>query len=232
MTPDRRQGLTAPKSTERPSSVFRRVLRFGFRLLYNELAWAYDGVAWCASLGQWKAWGRASIQHLRGACVLELAHGPGHVLIALRQAGYRPVGIDLSPAMSRQAANRARGAGLDIPLARCRAQALPFRSGCFDAAVAAFPTEYIVDPLTLREVARVTRPEARLVIVAGASLGGGGLLPRLIDRLYKITGQDKPVPHGDESVFLQSGWNTRVEYERVRNSTVGLVIGEKLTAKP
>ncbi len=218
----------------RPSSVFRRLLRFGFRLLYNELAWMYDVVAWCVSLGRWRAWGRASIQYLPGRSphgdsrrVLELAHGPGHLLIALRQAGYRTVGIDLSSAMGRQAARRLHRAGLNIPLARCRAQALPFRSGCFDAAVATFPTEYVVDPLALREAARVTDRDGRLVIVASATLGGRGPLPRLIDALYRITGQREPMPHGDESVFRQSGWIVRTEYEQVDSSQVLLAIGEK-----
>ena len=88
--------------------------------------------------------------------MLELAHGPGHLLIALKTAGYQPIGIDLSPRMGRQAARRLRCARLDVPLVRCRAQALPFRSNSFDDAVATFPTNYILDLNTLREVARVT----------------------------------------------------------------------------
>lgn len=239
--------LTTPKAISRSPAVFRRLLRFGFRLLYNELAWMYDVVAWCVSLGRWKAWGRTSLRYLPGRpmssgrdtgllCrerqrVLELAHGPGHLLIALHQAGYRPIGIDLSPSMSRQASRRLRRAGLNIPLVRCRAQALPFQSGCFDAAVATFPTEYIVDPLTLHEAARVTDRDGRLVIVAGATLGGRGPLPRLIDALYRVTDQREPMPHGDESVFGQAGWAMNTEHERVDGGTVFLEIGERLTAQ-
>ncbi len=211
--------------------MWKRLIRFGFRLLYNELAFTYDGVAWCVSLGKWKAWGRASIAHLRGGRVLELAHGPGHLLIALSRAGYRPTGMDLSSAMCRQASRRLRRAGIDVPLVRCRAQALPFRSGAFDSAVATFPTEYITDPLTLQEAARATNQNGRLVIVAAAKLGGRGPLPRLIDALYRVTGQSEPVPHGDEPAFGETGWTVRTEYERVGNSTVFVVIGEKSTAK-
>ena len=210
--------------------MWKRLLRFGFRLLYNELAWTYDLVAWSVSLGKWKAWGRTSIRRLRGRRVLELAHGPGHLLIALKQAGYQPIGVDLSPTMSRQASRRLRRAGLDVPLVRCRAQALPFRSGCFDAAVAAFPTEYIVDPPALQEAARVTDRDGRLVIVAAANLGGRGPLPRLIERLHKVTGQGEPMPHGNESAFGKSGWSVKTEYEPVGNSSVLLAIGEKSTA--
>jgi ubiquinone/menaquinone biosynthesis C-methylase UbiE len=211
--------------------MWKRLLRFGFRLLYNEFAWTYDFVAWCVSLGKWQAWGRTSIKYLRGALVLELAHGPGHLLVALKQAGYQPIGIDLSPYMSRQASRRLRRAGVPVPLVRCRAQALPFRSGSFDDALATFPTDYIADPLTLGEVARVTDTDGRLVIVAAAQLTGRQASARLIEWLYRLTGQREPLPRGDESVFGQSGWVMRIEYEEVGSSSVLLTIGEKSTAK-
>ncbi len=210
--------------------MWKRLVRFGFRLLYNQMAWTYDLVAWCVSLGKWNAWGRTSMRHLRGRRVLELAHGPGHLLVTLKQAGYQPIGIDLSPHMSRQAWRRLRRAGVDAPLVRCRAQALPFRSSCFDDAVATFPSEYILDSRTLCEVARVTSRDGRLVVVAAANLSGRGPLPRLIDRLYKVTGQREPLPHGDESAFGRSGWIVRTECEPVGNSTVFLTIGQKSTA--
>jgi ubiquinone/menaquinone biosynthesis C-methylase UbiE len=110
---------------------------------------------------------------LRGRRILELAHGPGHLLAALKQAGYEPVGIDLSPRMGRQAARRLRRAGLDAPLVRCRAEALPFRSGVFDAAVATFPTNFILDPLTLRDIARVTNQRSWSLSPPPAWAGAG-----------------------------------------------------------
>lgn len=205
----------------------KRLLRFGFRLLYNEFAWTYDFVAACVSLGKWKAWGRTALKYLPGNRILELAHGPGHLLIALARAGYRPVGIDVSPNMSRQAARRLRRAGIHAPLVRCRAQALPFRSGSFDSAVATFPTEYIVDPLTLQEVARVTARDGRLVIVAAANLGGRGPLPKLIDALYKITGQRDPMPNGSEPAFQRADLTLEVAHEKVGGDVVTLVIAGK-----
>ena len=208
----------------------KRLARFCLRLLYNELAWAYDAVAWCVSLGRWKAWGRTSIGYVRGRRVLELAHGPGHLLIALKQAGCEPVGIDLSAHMTRRASRRLRRAGVAVPVVRCRAQALPFRSGWFDSAVATFPTDYIVDPLTLHEVARVTATASRLVIVAAAALGGRGPLPKLIEALYRATGQSEPRPSGHEPVFGSAGWSVRTEQERVGSSRVVLLIADKRTA--
>lgn len=88
------------------TSLWRSFIRTFFRLLYHELAWTYDLVAWFVSFGQWKAWGRAAISRLRGPRVLELAHGPGHLLVAMTRAGLAPVGLDLSPQMGRLARAR------------------------------------------------------------------------------------------------------------------------------
>ena len=55
------------------------LLRIGFHLLYNELAWSYDLVSWAVSLGQWRTWGRASLRYLLGPRVLEVAFGTGDI---------------------------------------------------------------------------------------------------------------------------------------------------------
>ena len=55
---------------------WRRGVRAGFRLLYNELAWTYDGVSKAVSFGQWRCWGQQVLRHLDaapGAPVLEMS---------------------------------------------------------------------------------------------------------------------------------------------------------------
>jgi len=206
-------------------------LRFSFRLLYNEFAWIYDLVAWVVSLGQWKAWGRTAIPHLAShpQCerVLELAHGPGHLLIVMTELGLAPVGLDLSPHMGCLARRRLRKSGLSVPLVRARAQALPFCDGCFDSAVATFPTEFILDPSTLRETARVLRSGSRLVVVAWARLSGRDPLSRFIGWLYQVTGQGEPLPSGAEEVVVEAGFIPRIEWERVECSDVMVVVAGK-----
>ncbi len=32
------------------------LIKFGFRLLYQEMAWTYDWVSWLVSLGEWRRW--------------------------------------------------------------------------------------------------------------------------------------------------------------------------------
>lgn len=208
------------------------LIRLFFRLLYNELAWAYDLVAWGVSLGQWTAWGRTTISHLRGERVLELAHGPGHLLVAMKAQGLRPVGLDLSPYMGRVSRRRLRKAGRSVPLVRARAQALPFCDGCMDSAVATFPTEFILDLATLRETARVLRGSeftvgGRLVVVAWARLGGRDPLSRFIGWLYRITGQGKPLPGVGEAALVEAGFAPHIVWEQVERSEVMVIVADK-----
>lgn len=210
-------------------------LRLFFRLLYNEFAWTYDLVAGIVSLGQWAAWGRTAIPHLRGERVLELAHGPGHLLAAMAERGLAPVGLDLSPYMGRLARRRLMRVGQAVPLVRARAQALPFRDGCIDSVVATFPTEFIVDAATLREVARVlAAPEpatgqlgGRLVVVACSILGGRDLLSSFIRWLYRITGQGEPPPGFGQDALVEAGFVPLTVWERVGRSDVMLIVADK-----
>jgi ubiquinone/menaquinone biosynthesis C-methylase UbiE len=216
-------------------TLYRRFIRFAFQLLYHQLAFTYDTVAWLVSFGQWRAWGQTALDRVRGPRVLELGHGPGHLLIALarsersaRSGHLRPIGIDLSPHMIAQAQRRIKHTGLSIPQVRCRVEALPFRSGTFDSAVSTFPTEYIADPRTLAEVARVTNERGRLVVVLGAQFGRRTPSTRFVDWLYRITGQREPSVEAEPDVFARLGMTAHVETEVVGGSTVTIVVAEKI----
>ena len=41
-------------------------LRLFFKLLYHQLAWSYDGVAWVVSLGAWRKWVESTLAFLLG----------------------------------------------------------------------------------------------------------------------------------------------------------------------
>ena len=202
-------------------------IRLFFRLLYNEFAWTYDLVAWVVSLGQWTAWGRAAIPHLRGERVLELAHGPGHLLVAMAKQGLVPVGLDLSPHMGRLARQRLRRVEQAVHLVQARAQVFPLCDGCVDSVVATFPTEFILNPATLREVARVLRSGGRLVVVAWARLGGRDPLSKFIGWLYRVTGQGEPPPGLGETALVRAGLVPHTVWERVGRSKVLLVVADK-----
>lgn len=176
------------------NALWHRFLRFGFYLLYNQLAWTYDLVSWCVSLGQWRAWTRAGIPFLirdphTPTTVLEIAHGPGHMLIELHQQGYQVTGIDLSPYMGKQARRRLQQKNIHLPLIQGDVGQLPFATASFHHLLSTFPTDFIFDPANLAQFYRVLRPKGRLVIVPQAQLTDAGILTRFIEWLYWITGQ-------------------------------------------
>ena len=202
-------------------------IRLFFRLLYGPMAWTYDLVAWLVSLGQWTAWGRVSLRYLPQPPVLELAHGPGHLQMAMAERGWSPVGVDLSSQMGGLARRRLRRAGHTPRLVRASAEALPFRSDAFNGLVATFPTEFIIAPRTVREVMRVLGPTGRLVIVAGSRLAGDDPVSRFLEWLYKVTGQREPLPRVDELAWGAGELRLRSEWVKVGRSRVLVVIGQQ-----
>ena len=125
--------------------------------LYDELAWVYDVVSWCVSLGHWSGWRRAALEHVQGKRVLELGFGTGELLLEMAEHGLKPVGLDASAAMHQVTARKVARSGLEIPRVRGISQVMPFPDESFDSVVCTFPAEYILHPATLHEVARVLR---------------------------------------------------------------------------
>ena len=173
----------------RTQRLRRRLLGRAFTLLYHEFAWAYDWVSRTFFRGEWRHWQRATLPALAGIPgrrVLEVGCGTGDLQADLAAAGYQPYGVDLSPAMLRVAARKGRRRGGRLRVARAATQALPFATGAFDAIVSTFPSEYIVDPRTLAEIARVLRPGGRLVIVPAGALLPVDRTARTLDRVADV----------------------------------------------
>ncbi len=215
---------------QRPAALYWRLIRFGFRLLYNEMAFTYDLVSWGVSLGEWRRWQRAALKHLNvqpGARVLELAHGTANLQIDLRTVGLEPVGIDLSRAMGRIAYRKLRRYRIAPRLAQARAQALPFPGESFEAIVSTFPTEFIIDSATLAEVYRVLKPGRRLVFVPNGQLTGGGLARQGLELAYRVTGQRSPWPPGIEERFHAAGFTLSQAVEPGRFSIAQVIIAQK-----
>ena len=153
--------------------------------LYHEFAWAYEFVAWVVSGGQWDRWRRQVLDCVTGPTVLELGFGTGTLLVAGRRRGLRMCGVEPSKEMQRVARRRLERAHCRVPRVRAVSQALPFVDGAFDSAVAAFPTSYVADERTLREVWRVLRthgPEqpAGSFVITGLGVVGRSWEARLI----------------------------------------------------
>ena len=210
--------------------LYWRLVRFGFRLLYYEMAFTYDAVSWIVSLGEWRTWQRAAIKHLNvpsGKQVLELAHGTGKLQIDLRTAGLESVAIDFSPYMGRIARRRLLKLHITPKLARARAQALPFADGSFPAVVSTFPTDFIVDPATIAEVFRVLSPGGHLVFVPNGILTRGGAARQALEVAYRASGQRGPWPVHIESAFNAAGFTLTEVIEDGKRSMAQVIIAQK-----
>jgi ubiquinone/menaquinone biosynthesis C-methylase UbiE len=222
-------------------AAWGRLIAFGFRLLYNELAWLYDAVSWVVSRGLWRRWQQTALAYVPpGARVLEVGFGPGHLLVDLAGAGHRPVGLDISPAMLRLARRRLRGQQPGVALCRGKAQDLPFAGEAFDAVILTFPTPFVYDPLWLANLWRVLRapqedrPGGRLVLVHVATFAGNGPLDRFLEWLFQITGQrGHPTNQAGHSHSLRPllaarGFHAWRETVPVEGTEVHLILAEKV----
>ena len=102
-----------------------------------------------------------------GGDLLDVPCGFGRHSVPLARAGYRVVGVDRSEALLGEA--RRRAAGERWPkLTRADYRELPFADASFDAALNLFSSIGYLgdeqDTRALREIGRVLRPGARLVI--------------------------------------------------------------------
>lgn len=210
------------------SGLLRAGLRVFFRYLYTDFAWAYDFVSGAVSLGHWRAWQRAGLSRLRGRRVLEIAHGTGDILLDLSVLGIQAVGLDLSPAMGRQARRKLGRHGVAVPLTRARVQALPFADQTFPSLLATFPTDFIVDPAALAEFARVLKPGGVLVAVPAAQITGPALPERWADWLFRVTGQSGTEWFGPLlERYADAGLTARIERVVLPASLVTLLVAEK-----
>lgn len=143
----------------------RAFYRLLYRLLYNQLAWAYDAASWSVSLGRWDQWRRAALPFVRGDNVLEIGFGTGRLLPCLGRSHARVTGLEPSAPMQRIAARRLEKERPAPPRVQGVAQRLPFAPATFDSIVCTFPAAYVLESGVHREIARCLRPGGRLIIL-------------------------------------------------------------------
>ena len=125
-------------------------------------------------------------RHLAGPRrVLDVGCGEGQIARRVAGPGVEVLGVD--PAWSQVAVAGTRNSGPRY--ARRRAEALPCRTGAFDAVVVCATLEHVDDYDTaIREVARVLEPGGRFVLVLCHPLlqapGSGWIDDRILDEQY------------------------------------------------
>jgi ubiquinone/menaquinone biosynthesis C-methylase UbiE len=123
----------------------------------EQIPWLYDVICAFAEwrgLDRWRRWVAEGARET----TLDLGCGTGRNL-PLFPASVRAIGLD----PSFDALGRARRRSPGTPLVQGRAEALPFRAGCFDTVVSGLTLCSVPDPAAgLAEVRRVLRPEGTL----------------------------------------------------------------------
>lgn len=224
----------------------RRLYGWACERLYAELAWSYNLVSWLVSFGWWEQWRVVALSYVQGPRVLEIGFGTGELLPKLAARTVLTVGLDLSPAMHRQALRKLWRLGLTLPLVQARAQAMPFADHRFDTIIATFPAPYILEPTTLAECARLLAlPPTVTSSTIAAQRGRGGQL--IIVGLWVDFAQPQwtrwtrwiPLFYGRPSaatlarladLFTTAGFSATLVDRPVGPFRVGVVIAERSAA--
>lgn len=106
-----------------------------------------------------------ALGHVGGLVVLDVGAGDGRLARELADRGARVVALDRSAAMLTAAAGERGGAGSDLSRVQADAARLPFADGSFDRVIAVTVLCFSARPGEIvREMARVTRPDGRVVL--------------------------------------------------------------------
>ena len=161
-----------------------------------------------------------------GQHVLDLGTGTGAVAErAAQMVGPQGhvVGVDMSPDMLAFAQRRMAGGGLtNVSLREGRAESLPAENATFDVVLASLSLMYVLDrAAAAREIARVLRPQGRLVATVWAGPAQCDIV--LFQQTAGRFAGPSPVPGvgpgalADPTLFLQQlaagGIQARVEQE-------------------
>lgn len=149
------------------------------RSMFARIAPGYDRANATLSFGLHHRWRRAAVrlaQPPRGASVLDVATGTGDLAFAFRRAlgrRARVVGLDFCAPMLERARDKAHRFDLNVEFQEGDALRLDFPDAAFDIAAIGFGIRNVDQPLRcLREMARVTRPGGRVVVLEFGQPGG------------------------------------------------------------
>ncbi len=139
--------------------------------MFDRIAPRYDRLNRLLSLGVDVRWRREAVREALAdepTHVLDVATGTADLALMLKRArpSARVVGVDFAEAMLAVGRAKASKAGLDVPLQRADALALPFEDGGFDALTVAYGLRNFADVgAGLVEMRRVLRRGGRVVVL-------------------------------------------------------------------
>jgi len=105
--------------------------------------------------------------------LLDAGCGDGRFLAGIARLPDRPhrmVGTDISARILETAGRWAERDGFEVELVQANMESLPFQDASFDRVLSVQVVEHLLDPAAgLRELARVLRPEGRLILSTDSS---------------------------------------------------------------
>ena len=142
------------------------------RSMFDVIAHSYDRANNVLSLGIHHLWRRKVVRWsgaVLGARVLDCATGTGDLAIEFKKVvgpEGSVVGSDFSSQMISMAPAKAQRAGLEIVFEQADVTELPYAEKSFDVSSISFGIRNVQNrELALRELARVTRPQGRVMIL-------------------------------------------------------------------
>lgn len=157
----------------------------GSGAMFDRIARRYDSLNRVLTFGIDQHWRKRAVAELQigvASRVLDLATGTADLAIMLAQsrADCAVVGLDVSAGMLAVGQEKVDRLGLTdrVTLRDGDAQKLPFQDASFNAISMAFGIRNVPDrAAALREMARVVRPQGRVVILEASEPTGGILGP-------------------------------------------------------
>lgn len=171
-----------------------------------------------------------------GSRIVDVASGTGEEAFAFADAGAIVVGVDMSDAMLRRArAKSAHRGGGRVTFERADATRLPYRDADFDGASISFALHEMPPAVrddVVREMVRVTKPGARIVVVDYA-LPAGPLFGRAVFAFVKLYERDNYVEfiRSDVDALLARHGVAVEEHHRLIAGAARVIVG-RTAAEP
>jgi ubiquinone/menaquinone biosynthesis C-methylase UbiE len=170
----------------------------------------------------WSIWTYLLTSRLAGTKVLVVGCGAGEDALLFACLGAEVSAFDLSPDMLDLARQSAEREGLNVRFDLCPSEALVYADQSFDLIFARDILHHVDIPSTMRELARVARPNAALIVDEIYSHSWTELVRRswLVDRvLYPsmlrwIYGKAKPYITADERKMTETDIDMTVAHAR------------------
>ena len=193
--------------------------------LYHQFAWAYEVVARLVSFGNWSDWRRDALEYLGSGKVLEIGFGTGALLSEMTNLGYEVFGLEQSPQMLKVAQRKFRMEGRSLKVVQAKTQAVPFSDCTFENIISTFPSNYIYHDETLWELARVAKPDGRVVVIGfGVEFKSG--IKNWLTSWFLNKGSDAFIELMSKKADVY-GFNTKVVTHREEAYILPIMIMEK-----